>query len=112
MGDKIGGVAWCSSGIIFGSCFDGDLWLGQVKCLLFSIMLENLEAGNHHHQVLQLEPFEVWQHSELVLVLGSEAFLPVLVIPIIMLFTSLFKLCILFLSIVLTLVIVAGVLSG
>ena len=24
--------------------------------------MEDLEAGNHHHQVLQLEPLEVWNH--------------------------------------------------
>ena len=27
-----------------------------------SLILEHLEAGNHHHQVLQLEPLEVWHH--------------------------------------------------
>ena len=46
------------------------------------------------------------------LVLGSAVFLPVLVIPIIMLFICLSKLWILFLSVVGTLVVVAGGLSG
>ena len=50
-------------GIIFDSYCDGILWLGQVKCVLFSLMLANLEAGNHYHQVLQLEPFEVLHHK-------------------------------------------------
>ena len=62
MGDQIGGVVRCSSGIIFGYCCDGDLWLGQVKYVLFDAVLENLEAINHHHQVLQLETLEVWFH--------------------------------------------------
>ena len=62
MGDQIGGAVVCSSGIIFGSCCDGGLWLGQVKRVPFYLILAHLEAGNHHHQVLQLEPLEVWHH--------------------------------------------------
>ena len=62
MGDQIGGVMWFSSGIIFGSCCDGELWLGQVKYVPFSLILAQFEAGNHHHQVLKLEPLEVWHH--------------------------------------------------
>ena len=53
MGDQIGGVIWCSSGIIFGSCFDGDLWIGQVKCVPVAPVIEKLEVENNH-QVLQL----------------------------------------------------------
>ena len=71
--------------------------------------MENLEAGNYHHQVLQLEPLEVWHHSRLVLVLGSVLLLSVLVIPIIILFISLVKAWVLFISMVKTLVIVAGI---
>ena len=48
-------------------------------------MLEPLEVGNNQHQVLQLEPLEGWYHRELVLVLGYYVFMPVLVIPIIVL---------------------------
>ena len=59
MGDQIGGVVWCSSGIILFSCCDGGLWIGQVKCVPFHLMLAHLEAVNHHNQVLQLEPLEV-----------------------------------------------------
>ena len=62
MGDQIGGVVWCSSGIIFGFCCDDGLWLGQVKWVPFSIIIAHLEAGNHHHQVIQLKPLEVWYH--------------------------------------------------
>ena len=51
-----------SSGIIFGSCCGGGLWLGQVKLVPFYLILSHLEAVNHHHQVLQLEPLGVWQH--------------------------------------------------
>ena len=53
------GVVWCSSGIIFGSCCDGGLWLGQVKWLPFSLILAHLKAGNHNHRVLKLETLEV-----------------------------------------------------
>ena len=56
------GVMWCSSGIIFGSRCDGDLYLVQVKCVPFYTDLENLEAGNYHHRVLKLEPLEMWYH--------------------------------------------------
>ena len=59
MGDKIGGVVWCSLGILFGSYYDGGLWLVQVKCVPFYLILAHLEAVNHHHQVLQLEPLEL-----------------------------------------------------
>ena len=47
-------IVWCSSGIIFGSCCDGDFWLGQVKCVPLSLVTENLEAENNYHRVLQL----------------------------------------------------------
>ena len=62
MCEKIGGVVWFSSGIIFCLCCDGGLWLGHVKCVPFSLIMEHFEAGNYHHQVLQLEPLEVWYH--------------------------------------------------
>ena len=60
MGDQIVGLVWCSSGTIFGSYFYGGLWLGQVKCVPFTLVLAHLEAVNHNHQVLQLEPLDVW----------------------------------------------------
>ena len=100
MGDQIGAVEWCSSGIIFGSYCDGDLCLGQFKCVTFAPFIANLEAENHHHQVLRLEPLEVWNHRILVLVLGSLVLAPVLVIPVMMLFISLVKLRFLFLYMV------------
>ena len=62
MGYQIGVVVWCSSSITFGSCCYGGLWLGQVKLVPFSLIISHLEAVNHHHQVLQLEPLEVWHH--------------------------------------------------
>ena len=65
MGDQIGGVLWSLLGIIFGSFCDGGFWLGQVKRLIFAIMLVHLEAGKHHHRVLQLEPLEVWSHRRI-----------------------------------------------
>ena len=77
-----------------------------IQCVSFAPVLENLEAGNYHHQVLQLEPLEVWHHRELVLVMGYAVLIPVLVITIIMLFISLVKTWIMFLSMVETLVIV------
>ena len=49
---------------------------------------------------------DVWNHKELVLVLGSDMFLTVIVLPLIVLFMSIGKLWILFLSMVATLVIV------
>ena len=112
MGDQIGGAVWCSSSIIFGSYCDGDLWLGKVKYVPLDPVMEKWEAENHHHQVLQLEPLEVWHHRELVLILGSVVLLPVLVIPIIMVFISLVKLCIIFIYMVETLVIVFRGWSG
>ena len=54
------GVVWCSSGIIFGFCCDGGLWLGQFKCVPFSLIMAHWEAVNHHHQVLLLGSLEVW----------------------------------------------------
>ena len=57
---------WYSSNIIFGPCCDGVLWLDQVKCVPFSILLEHLEAVNHRHQVIQLEPLGVWYHRIIV----------------------------------------------
>ena len=76
---------------------------------MFAPMLVQFEAvKHHHHKVLQLEPLEAWYHRELVLVLGSAVFLPVIVITIVMLFISLVKLWIIFISVVETLVIVAS----
>ena len=83
IGDLIRVVVWFLSGIIFGSCCDGDLWLDQVKCVPLAPVIDNLEAGNHHHQVLKLEPLELCHHRELVLVLGYVMFLTVIVKPII-----------------------------
>ena len=54
----------------------------------------------------------MWYHKELVLVLGSAVFLTVLVLPLIVLFISLGKIWIMFLSVVATLVIVSSGLSG
>ena len=59
MSDQLEGVVWCSSGIIFGSYCDGGLWLGQVKCVPFALILSYLEAVNHHNQSIQLETLEV-----------------------------------------------------
>ena len=56
MGDQIVGVVWCLSDIIFGSCCDGGLCIGQVKILPLSLILTHLDAVNHHRQGLQLEP--------------------------------------------------------
>ena len=98
----------CSSGIIFGSCCDGDFWLGQVKCVPLAPVIVKLEAENYHHQVVQLEPLDVCHHRELVLVMWYVVLLPVIVTPITMLFISLVKLWILFLYMAEALVIVAG----
>ena len=59
MGDQIGGVVWCSSGIIIVFCCDCVLCIGQVKCVPFALVLANLE---HHHKELQLKPLEVCHH--------------------------------------------------
>ena len=64
MGDQIGGAVWCLSGIIFGSCCDGDLQLRQIEFVPSDPILEQLEALNHHHNGLQVEPLEVWHHRE------------------------------------------------
>ena len=48
----------------------------------------------------------MWNHKKLVLVLGSDMFMTVIVLPLIVLFISIGKLWILFLSVVATLVIV------
>ena len=53
MGDQIGGMVWCSSGIIFGSFCDGGLRLVQVEYVAFAPMLAHLEEGSYHHHVLQ-----------------------------------------------------------
>ena len=98
MGDKIRGVVWCSSGI-FSFCFYGGLWPGQVECVPSSPKLEYLNVRNHHHQVLKLEPLEVWYHGALVLVLVYVVLLPVPDIPVIAFFVSIDKLCIMFLSV-------------
>ena len=44
------------------SCCDGGLWLGQVKFVPFSLMLAHLEEVKYYHQVLHLEPLDVWYH--------------------------------------------------
>ena len=62
MGDQIGGVVCCSSSIIFGSCCDGGLWLGQGKYVPFSITMGHLEAVNHYGQVILLQPLKVWHY--------------------------------------------------
>ena len=62
MGEQIGDVVWCSSGIIFGSCCDDGLWLGQTKYILVALIISHMKSGNHHHQVLKLEPLEVWHN--------------------------------------------------
>ena len=59
MGYQIGFVVWFSTGIIFGSCCDGELWLVQVKFVPFYLIMAHLESGNHHNRVLKLEPLEV-----------------------------------------------------
>ena len=74
--------------------------------------MENLEVENNHPPVVQLEPLEVWHHRELLLVMGHVVFISILFIPIIMLFIFLVKLWVIFLSMVETLVIVSGGLSG
>ena len=56
-------MVWCSSGILFGFYCDDVLWLGKVKYVPFTLIVAHLEAGNHHHQVLQLEPLKVWKHG-------------------------------------------------
>ena len=76
MSNQLGGLAWCSSGIIFDSCCDGDLWIVQVECVPFDTVMDHLQAGNNHDQVLQFESLEVWHHMELALVLGSAVLLP------------------------------------
>ena len=55
MGDQILGVAWCLSGIIFGSYFDCTLWFVQVVCVASTPALAPLDVVNHHHQVITLE---------------------------------------------------------
>ena len=67
-------------------------------------MLADLEVENNDYHVLKLEPLYVWHHWEMVLVMGSAVFLPVPVIPIMMLFICIVKLWILFFSVVETLV--------
>ena len=52
MGEKNGGVLWCSSVIIFGSCCNCGLWLIQIKLVPFSLIMSHLEEGKHHHKVL------------------------------------------------------------
>ena len=65
MCDQIVGLVWCSSGIIFGSCCDSGLKLGQVKLVPFSLILEHFEAENHNRQVISLEPLELC-HNRLI----------------------------------------------
>ena len=84
------------------------MWLVQVECVLSALVLVPLKAVNCHFQLLQLVPLEVRYHRELVLFLGSMAFIPVLVLPMTVLFISMGKLWIMFLSVAETLVIVAS----
>ena len=100
MGEKIGGVVWCSSIIISGSCCDGGLWIEQVECVPYTPVQVPLEVVNNHHQVLKLQSFEVWYHRELVFVLGYTVLPPVLVILMIVFFISIGKLWIISLSVV------------
>ena len=62
--------------------------------------------------MLLLEPLDVCYHRELVLVTGSAVLLPLIVLLVIVFFISLGKLCIFFLSMVATIVIVASALLG
>ena len=63
---------------------------------------------NYNNCVLKLEPLELCYHSELVLVMGYGVFLPVIVLPLRLLFISIGKSWILVLYIVTDLVIVFG----
>ena len=36
-----------------------DCGFGKVKCVSFYLMIAHLEAGSHHHQVIQSKPLEV-----------------------------------------------------
>ena len=65
MGEQIVCVVWCSSGKIFGFCCDGGLCIGQVNWVPFYLILAHWEVVNHHNQVLQLEPLEVWHHTRI-----------------------------------------------
>ena len=107
MGENFGCVVLYSSVIIFGPCWYGVLWLGQVECVPFSSVMQNSGTLNYHHWVLHLESLKLWYHRELVFVLGYTVLIPVLFVPMIMLFISLVKLWIIFLSVVETLAIVA-----
>ena len=64
--------------------------------------------GCYHPQVLQLEPLEECYHVKWLLFMVSALLLPLLVIPITVLFIYLGELLILFLSLIPTLVIVTG----
>ena len=92
-------------------------WLVDWTCWMCTICtynpnLEPLEVVNHNRQVPQLETLEVWGHSQLVLVIAPVVFLSVIVLPMIVLFISLGKWWILFLSVVTILVIFDGGWSG
>ena len=39
-----------------------DYFLARLNEYQFALILTHLEAGNHPHQVLQLERLEVWYH--------------------------------------------------
>ena len=94
------------------SSFGFGLWHVQVECVPSYPALVPLEVVNCHHQVLKLEPLEMWYHRDLVLVMGSLVFITVLVLTIILLFISLGRLWVMFLSVFETLVIVYGAWSG
>ena len=110
MDDKIGGVVWCSSGIIFGSYSDGGLARLNVYyflscCYTWSQEIIIIRCYN-------CNPWSCVTIGELVLVMVFAVLLTVLVIPIIMLFICLVKLFFLFTYMVETLVIVYSEWSG
>ena len=108
MGDQIGGVVWFSSGIIFGSCCDGVLWLDRFNVYHLLSFWPTWRQEIIIIRYYNCNPCRCGTIGQLVLVMGSVLLLPVLVIPIIMLFICLVKLWVLFLSVVETLVIVSG----
>ena len=88
------------------------VWLDQVKRVPFDLILAHLESEIIIIRWFNYNPWRCGTIGELMLVLGSMMLLPVLAIPIIMLFICLIKLWIIFLSVVKTLVIVSDGWSG
>ena len=72
------------------------------------LVISHLDTGNQLHHVIQLQPLDLRHHGELVLVMGSLVFLPVVVTLIIMLFIFIIKVWIIFLYVVETLVTVTS----